>query len=35
TEEEMKESVKEWLSTPFKDTEKYKRRIAKMDRIHE
>lgn len=35
TEEEMKEAVKEWLITPFKDTEKYKRRIAKMDRIHE
>ena len=35
TEEDMKEAVKEWLSTSFKDTEKYKRRIAKMDRIHE
>ena len=35
TEEEMKEAVKEWLNTPFKDKEKYKRRIAKMDRIHE
>lgn len=35
TEEEMKEVVKEWLITPFKDTEKYKRRIAKMERIHE
>ncbi|MDO8471510.1 MAG: RpiB/LacA/LacB family sugar-phosphate isomerase [bacterium] len=35
TEAEMKEVVKEWLDTPFKNTEKYKRRIAKMDRIHE
>jgi ribose 5-phosphate isomerase B len=35
TEEEMKEVVKEWLDTPFKDTERYKRRITKMDRIHE
>jgi len=30
----MQEAVKEWLNTPFKNTEKYKRRIAKMDRIH-
>jgi ribose 5-phosphate isomerase B len=35
TEEEMKEVVKEWLETPFKNTEKYIRRISKMDRIHE
>lgn len=35
TEEEMKEVVKEWLETPFKNTEKYQRRITKMDRIHE
>ncbi|MFZ2484633.1 MAG: RpiB/LacA/LacB family sugar-phosphate isomerase [Minisyncoccia bacterium] len=35
TEEEMKEVVKEWLETAFKDTEKYKRRITKMERIHE
>jgi len=35
TEEEMREAVKEWLDTPFKNTEKYKRRITKMDRIHE
>mgnify|MGYP001593706077 CR=1 FL=1 len=35
TEEEMKMVVKEWLDTPFKNTEKYKRRITKMDRIHE
>lgn len=35
TETEMQEVVKEWLNTPFKNTEKYKRRIAKMDRIHE
>src|SRR3989344_466366 len=34
TETEMQEAVKEWLNTPFKNTEKYKRRIAKMDRIH-
>ena len=35
TEEEMKETVKEWLDTPFKNTEKYQRRITKMNRIHE
>lgn len=35
TEEEMRLAVKEWLDTPFKDTDKYKRRITKMDRIHE
>lgn len=35
TEEEMRNVVKEWLETPFKNTEKYKRRITKMDRIHE
>lgn len=35
TEEEMKEVVREWLDTPFKNTEKYQRRITKMDRIHE
>ncbi|MEX2014014.1 MAG: RpiB/LacA/LacB family sugar-phosphate isomerase [Parcubacteria group bacterium] len=35
TEEDMKVVVKEWLDTPFKDTEKYKRRILKMERIHE
>lgn len=35
TEEEMRFAVKEWLDTPFKDTDKYKRRITKMDRIHE
>lgn len=35
TEAEMKEVVKEWLDTPFKDTEKYQRRITKMARIHE
>lgn len=35
TETEMQEVVKEWLNTPFKNTEKYKRRIAKMERIHE
>ncbi|MEK9171941.1 MAG: RpiB/LacA/LacB family sugar-phosphate isomerase [Patescibacteria group bacterium] len=35
TEAEMKEAVKEWIDTPFKNMEKYKRRITKMDRIHE
>ena len=35
TAEEMKEAVKEWLETPFKNTEKYQRRITKMARIHE
>ena len=35
TEEDMKEAVREWLSTPFSGEEKHKRRITKMDRIHE
>lgn len=35
TEDEMKEVVREWLDTPFKNTEKYSRRITKMNRIHE
>jgi ribose 5-phosphate isomerase B len=35
TEEEMKTAVHEWLETPFKNTERYIRRIQKMDRIHE
>jgi ribose 5-phosphate isomerase B len=35
TEDEMKEAVKEWLETPFKNTERYTRRIQKMDRIHD
>lgn len=35
TEDEMKEAVTGWLETPFKNTEKYTRRITKMDRIHE
>lgn len=35
TEEEMRIAVKEWLDTPFKNTDKYIRRIIKMDRIHE
>lgn len=35
TEEEMKTAVKEWLDTPFKGTEKYQRRIDKMERIHD
>lgn len=34
TEEEMKSAVSEWLETPFKGTEKYQRRIDKMERIH-
>jgi ribose 5-phosphate isomerase RpiB len=35
TEEEVKVAIKEWLDTPFKNEEKYQRRITKMDRIHE
>jgi ribose 5-phosphate isomerase B len=35
TEEEMKRAVKEWLDTPFVDTERHKRRIMKMSSIHE
>ncbi|MDP2641809.1 MAG: RpiB/LacA/LacB family sugar-phosphate isomerase [bacterium] len=35
TEEEMFNAVKEWLNTDFKNTDRYKRRIAKMDKIHE
>ncbi len=35
TEEQMKKAVTEWLETPFKNNEKYDRRITKMDRIHE
>ena len=35
TEEEMRSAVKEWLDTPFKNEEKYQRRISKMNRIHE
>ena len=35
TEEEMKSAVKEWLDTPFVDSERHKRRIEKMDRIRE
>ena len=35
TEEEMKQVVKEWLDTPFVDNERHKRRLIKMDRIHE
>ncbi|MBI2086629.1 MAG: RpiB/LacA/LacB family sugar-phosphate isomerase [Candidatus Zambryskibacteria bacterium] len=34
TEEEMRNAVKEWLDTPFKNIEKYQRRIQKMERIH-
>jgi ribose 5-phosphate isomerase B len=35
TQSEMQEAVKEWLNTPFKNTEKYIRRITKMNRHHE
>lgn len=35
TEEDMKEAVKEWLTISFKGTEKYQRRILKMEKIHE
>ena len=35
TEEEMFDAVKEWLVTDFKNTDKYKRRILKMDKIHD
>lgn len=33
TEEEMKSVVKEWLDTPFLDTDRHKRRIEKMNKI--
>lgn len=35
TEEEMKSAVKEWLETSFVEDERHKRRIEKMNRIHE
>ena len=35
TEEEVKKAIGEWLETPFKNEEKYQRRILKMDKIHE
>jgi len=35
TEEEMKDAIKEWLDTPFSGEEKHKRRIVKMNFIHE
>ncbi|MBX4200210.1 RpiB/LacA/LacB family sugar-phosphate isomerase [Candidatus Parcubacteria bacterium] len=35
TEDEMKEVVKEWLNTPFSEDERHKRRLNKVDRIHE
>lgn len=35
TEEEMKRVVKEWLDTPFVGSKRHKRRLEKMDRIHE
>ena len=35
TEEDMKEAVKEWLDMPFSGEEKHRRRIIKMNFIHE
>lgn len=35
TEEEMKSAVKEWLETLFVDDDRHKRRIEKMNHIHE
>ena len=35
TEDEMKQAVKEWLDTAFVDNFKHKRRIEKMNGIHE
>jgi len=35
TEEEMKEAVREWLQVPFNTAEKYKRRITKMEHLHD
>ena len=35
TEEEMKKVVKEWLDTAFVADERHKRRLVKMERIHE
>lgn len=35
TEDEMKKVVKEWLETPFVENERHRRRIEKMNRIHE
>lgn len=35
TEEEMKSAVREWLETPFDNSERHVRRISKMDRIDE
>ncbi|MEK7187133.1 MAG: RpiB/LacA/LacB family sugar-phosphate isomerase [Patescibacteria group bacterium] len=35
TEEDMKEAVKEWLGTSFSEEERHKRRVVKMDHIHE
>ena len=35
TEEEMREAVREWLETPFKNSDKYVRRNNKMSHINE
>lgn len=35
TEDEMKSAVKEWLDTSFSGSERHKRRISKMDQIHD
>jgi ribose 5-phosphate isomerase B len=35
TENEMFEAVKEWLETPFKTDDRYRRRILKMEKIHD
>ena len=35
TEEEMEQAVRLWLSTPFSSDERHKRRLEKLDRIHD
>ena len=35
TEDEMKERVRTWLATPFSEIERHKRRIEKINKIHE
>lgn len=34
SEEEAKDAVKQWISTPFSRDERHERRIAQMDNIH-